>query len=319
MRALLTAGLLSLFLGALFQPPNTYSADSSSSVFELGSGVVVDPGTGALYLMNPQHGIDAVELGSGKTIWRSDAAGKPLTAFDDRLVAQAEAAAGIQALPIVVVNSATHGEPILTVSVPLSPPAFASIDNAMGSSFTASASMSGGEIEVSWRFSQRAGLGRPGLEPPDLYGAARINLKTGRVQMSPASSTKPVSAVDQPIPTIPVEPGFALVMPSADHQTYLATKPLGTDATGWTDYIWAIYSTSTREKLAELRMPTSAASFFVWRSILVYVSRPYGRRINQNWISEPLELRALDLSTGREMWKVPIRDTAYRGPLPPRP
>jgi hypothetical protein len=66
-------------------------------------------------------------------------------------------------------------------------------------------------------------------------------------------------------------------------------------------------------------MPTSAAPYFVWNSMLVYVSRPYGRRIDGKWIQEPLEIRAVDLRTGREAWKTPIRDTAYHGLFPPRP
>jgi hypothetical protein len=118
---------------------------------------------------------------------------------------------------------------------------------------------------------------------------------------------------------IELEPGFNLAIASADAKTLLANKPAETDATGWTNYLWAIYSLETGERLGEIRMPTSAAAFFVWNSILLYESRPYGRRVNGNWIQEPLELRAVDLNNGREAWKMPVRDPAYRGPLPPRP
>jgi hypothetical protein len=323
-RVWVVAGVTSLMFGTSLQPADTYAAVSASSAqaFELTKGVIVDPASGAVYLMNREHGIDAIELASGNLIWRSTSAAEPLLVFDDRLVAQAEAPAGNRVLPIAVMNPAAHGELLLSATVPLPPPAFASIDAAMGSSFSADASVSSDELEVSWRFTQHAGLGRPGSAPPEISGAAKINLKTAHVQVLPASNSPPQRRANPAggVPAdIQLEPGFNFVIASADGQTILANKPAGTDATGWTDYLWAIYSLQTGERLGEIRMPTSAAPFFVRNSILVYVSRPYGRRVNGNWIQEPLELRAVDLTTSREVWKTPIRDTAYHGPLPPRP
>ena len=297
-------------------------SDPSARSFELINGVIVDPGPGVIYLMNPEGGIDAIEVASGKLIWRSTTAAKPLLPFDDRLVAQAEAHAGDRVLPIVVMNTAAHGEPLLSATVPLPSPAFASIDDAMGSSFTADASLSSGELEIIWRFTPRPNLGRPGPAPSEIVGAARIDLKTGQVQVLPdrSATTQRRAGPNGGFPAdIKVEPGFNLSISSADGKTFLANKPAGTDATGWTDYQWVVYSLHTREKLGEIRMPASAAPFFVSNSTLVYVSRPYGRRIDGKWIQEPLELRAVDLGSGREMWKAPIRDTAYRGPFPPRP
>jgi hypothetical protein len=45
-------------------------------------GVVVDPAAGRLYMMNPQGGIDAVEITSGKLLWTTKEAAKPLIAYD---------------------------------------------------------------------------------------------------------------------------------------------------------------------------------------------------------------------------------------------
>jgi hypothetical protein len=213
----------------------------------------------------------------------------------------------------------------MNAAVPLPAPVFASIDDGMSTSFTADAQMSSGELEVSWHFTQRAVSGLGGAVPasiPEINGAARIDLKTSQVRVLPASSAptqRRASPSGRAPADIKLEPGFNLSIASADGQTILANKPAGTDAAGWTDYLWAIYSLQTREQFGKIRMPTSAAPFFVWKSMLVYVSRPYGRRIDGKWIQEPLELRAVDLSTGRDAWKTPIRDTAYHGPFPPRP
>jgi hypothetical protein len=240
----------------------------------------------------------------------------------------------------------------------------------MGISFTADARVSAGDLEVSWRFTQRAvtGFARRGPAPVlETDGAARIDLKTGRAQALPPRQT-PAQARMTPLPPalqklvdsralpsapqragnfyiatdpadggnravirrwdgatggalaeIKLEPDFNFGIASADGELLLARKPLGADASGWTDYLWAIYSLETREKIAEIRMPTSAAPFFVSNSMLVIVSRPFGRRINGKWTEEPLELRAFDLKTRGEAWQAPLRDTAYRGPFPPRP
>ena len=322
-RVSIAAAVISLLFGVSLQPANICAAsDPSASVFELTKGVIVDAGSGVVYLMNPGHGIDAVELASGKLIWRSTSAAEPILLFDDRLVAEAEASVGNRVLPIVVMNIAAQGERLQSAMVPLPPPAFASIDDAMGSSFTADASLSNGELELTWRFTPRPNLGRPGPAPSEIVGAARIDLKTGQVQVLPDGSapTQHRASPNGAVPAdIQLEPGFNLSIASADGKTFLANKPAGTDATGWTDYQWVIYSLHTREKLGEIRMPTSAAPFFVSNSTLVYVSRPYGRRIEGKWVQEPLELRAVDLKLSREVWKTPIRDTAYHGPFPSTP
>jgi hypothetical protein len=62
--------------------------------FTLVPGVVVDPVAGILYAMNPDGGIDAVDIPSGKVLWKATSAAKPLLVFDHRLVAQREGVAG---------------------------------------------------------------------------------------------------------------------------------------------------------------------------------------------------------------------------------
>ena len=91
----------------------------------------------------------------------------------------------------------------------------------------------------------------------------------------------------------------------------------GPTATAWEQYVWSIYSLETGDRVAELSRHSSSAPFFLWGARLVHESRPYGRLIDGNWIEEPLTIRAIDVATGAELWKRPIRDTRYRGPYPP--
>jgi len=113
--------------------------------------------------------------------------------------------------------------------------------------------------------------------------------------------------------------GTIVTSPSADGLMVAAIRPAGADAVGRQNYLWSIYSLDSEAKVAEIRMPTSAAPFFLWHSALVYESGPFAFRSGDKWLTEPLELRAVDVTTGSELWKRPLRDTTYRGPTPPVP
>jgi hypothetical protein len=126
-------------------------------------------------------------------------------------------------------------------------------------------------------------------------------------------------ASGQALSSLELELGFSVAFASGDDRLILTRKAMGVDpATGWQNYEWAIYSLETGQQVAKIRMLISAAPFFIWHSILVYESRPYGRRINGGWTEEPLELRAVYMKTGAEAWKIRLRDTVYRGQPPPQ-
>src|ERR1700730_18576551 len=61
-----------------------------ASAFEFAQGVIVDPRRAAVYIMNPEGGIDAVDLTSGKVMATSQRGSRPLFIYDDALLAQAD-------------------------------------------------------------------------------------------------------------------------------------------------------------------------------------------------------------------------------------
>ncbi len=103
--------------------------------------------------------------------------------------------------------------------------------------------------------------------------------------------------------------------PSADLRHLMVTSPL--PGAGAERYLWSIFSLTTGERLGEVRRLTSVPPFCVFGHILLYQSQPFGRRIEGRWVEEPLKLRAIDLRNGTEVWSRLVRDTAYRGLLPP--
>ena len=50
---------------------------------------------------------------------------------------------------------------------------------------------------------------------------------------------------------------------------------------------------------------------------LVFVSQPYFKRQDDDVVSVPMKLRAIDLMSGTELWNTVIEDSLYRGPYAP--
>src|SRR5271166_3071297 len=94
-RSLLTTMLMAVFICTAGSIAAAESKEEMmhpvADLFQLRPGVIVDAGQGVVFVMNPNRGIDSRDLSSGRVLWSTTIAAKPLLAFDDRLVAQAEA------------------------------------------------------------------------------------------------------------------------------------------------------------------------------------------------------------------------------------
>jgi len=110
--------------------------------------------------------------------------------------------------------------------------------------------------------------------------------------------------------------GYTIQYPSADFKYLLASRRTRT-APPPQSYDWLIFSMATGARIAELQQDIPAAWFFINGPLLIYDVPRRTRSVDGAQIEEPPELRALDLQTGDEQWIRPVRDTAYRGSLPP--
>ena len=131
--------------------PRKEEVRKTTNSFEFRSGVIVDPDRPAVYFMNIQGGIDAVDLASGKLLWRTDLAAKPLLCHEDRLVAQTEPPVGQQFLRIALLNTREITVDPRFVDIPLPADVQATIDDGMESSFSATARIHEGAVVLSWR------------------------------------------------------------------------------------------------------------------------------------------------------------------------
>jgi hypothetical protein len=91
------------------------------------------------------------------------------------------------------------------------------------------------------------------------------------------------------------------------------------EGAAWDRYLWTVHSLETGDMVGSLRSFTSVTPFFVQGKLLIHLSQPHGRRVGDEWLERPLEVRAVAMSGGDERWSRPLRDTRYPGPAPPAP
>jgi hypothetical protein len=187
-----------LLLPSLVAVAAERAATADRGAFELRSGVVVAPDRGAAYLMSPEGGIDAVDLGSGRVLWHASEAAKPLALAGDRLVAQKEPSRERGTLGLVVLDVAAAGKTLSQMDVRLPEGVVPAIDEGLGTSFEATGRADGLRVTISWRFSRREVGGAtpaPGDAPAERQaeGFVLLDVDTGRVA-TPTVAPVPTSS-----------------------------------------------------------------------------------------------------------------------------
>jgi hypothetical protein len=172
-----------------------------TNIFEFRTGVIVNSNQSTVYLMNLQRGIDAVDLSSGKLLWSTTKAAKPLLLHGNLLVAQAESAVPSNLLRIVVLNTQNDGELLLEATVQLPKYVQVAIDDGLGTTFRTSARLHENDIIVSWRFSKQHISGAPlGPDAKLLVttGTVRIDLETGHFDSLRSEEVPPTPEIRLP-------------------------------------------------------------------------------------------------------------------------
>jgi hypothetical protein len=304
----------------------------------LGDGAVVDAARGIAYVAQPQGGIEALDLSTGKAVWRSAAAAKPLALVGGALLAQDEPG-NDGALRLATLDAATGAERMraeLALPVGIS----ATVTDNLRGTFRVRAGVLEGESSVVIAWTAAAAPPLRGFLPPDLSrtpvgapaaavpaaraggfrrGAARLDLAAGR--LTPVLDSEAVglaAALDRSLaPAASAEAagesGFA-GLPSIDGRHALTSERVAGTLHA---YRWSISDRATGAVVAVLDAPVSFAPFVVAGPKVIYLAQPSLWRENGVTIRQELRLRALDLATGAVGWQAVVRDSAYRGPIPP--
>jgi hypothetical protein len=120
----------------------------------------------------------------------------------------------------------------------------------------------------------------------------------------------------EPLPDVDLgDEGFTYRYVSVDGRHALASRRVGA---GEADWLWRLYSLESGRQVTQLRQRSAATRFFLTSSHLIHEAAPTRRSVEGGIVQQPRRLRGVDLRTAAESWARPLRDTAYRGPYPPR-
>ena len=128
----------------------------------LPGGSVADPDGKVGFVPNTAGGIDALDLASGKLLWDTKEAPRPLLATADRLFAQAPIGGKANQVRFVVLDTTRKGKRLVE-SQPLSFPGWVSVSVAHGRSFGSTGRLDGDALLLIWqaRSWYAGGAGRP--------------------------------------------------------------------------------------------------------------------------------------------------------------
>jgi hypothetical protein len=175
-------GLLFFSIVAYIGVAPAWSQVEKSTSGKLPGDGVADPAGNVGYFPNTTGGIDALELATGKLLWASKDADRPLVATNDRLLAQAGKTNQVR---LIVIDK--EGKRVLE-SDPIKFPDWVSVQTAYGRSFQSGARLDGKSALLSWQaraFYAGGARPTPQIEKAarkDASGVSRINLETGKVE-----------------------------------------------------------------------------------------------------------------------------------------
>lgn len=144
----------------------------------LPGGGVATPAGKVGFFPNTSGGIDALDLASGKVLWSSNDANRPLLATEDRLFAQRQNS--------IFSLDAQDGKRVFEAK-PIGLPGWASVEVAYGRSYQGSVRLEGTALLVSWEARAfYAGGARPTPEIEkaarmDATGVARVDVTAGKI------------------------------------------------------------------------------------------------------------------------------------------
>ncbi len=308
----------------------------------LRDGVLVDTARGTAFVMSTEGGLDALDLELGQVQWRSDDAVKPLMLADGRLLAQAEPR--IDGALRVVALDAKSSKLVHQAAIALPEGVRGAIDDSPFTTFRTHARRDGDDAMIAWSKTSTNGTGavlpgpgenmapavgtasvvdmpvNKGFERAE--GAARMSWDTGAaVAVAPGAFVQAKAGVASGgLRELPVAERLDLPgrqFASIDGLHVLASERLKDTRDVWGQYRWTVALRETGAVVGTINHHRGVAPFVVVDGRLVYASEPMMARRGKEMVQEPLQLRAIDLSSGVQVWAHKVRNTDFAGPFAP--
>lgn len=311
---------------ALGQPRSLRSADPGHGI-ALQEGVLIAPRQGFAYLMHPGGGIDAVHLASGTVRWHSDSGAKPLALTGDRLIAQAESR-GAGALDLVVLD-ARSGAARDAVRISLPADIAATVVDTPAGSFRIQVDLAASELVVRWEATSLTAVAQgylpaadEGQAPAVVAGQAVLDLASPSLKVKAEPAVRSVRSAALARASLqeldsPAVAGKGRQLLSADGRHVLVTEPVATAGLTLYRNRWTVYERRSGARLGAVPALVSAMPFLVVGTTLYHPAPAHAFRREGGFVEQPAALRAVNLKTGAEVWKVTARETSFKGPFPP--
>jgi hypothetical protein len=172
----------------------------------LPDGGVANPAGKTGFFPNTSGGIDALDLATGRLLWTSKEANRPLLATENRLIVQQGNARQVR---ILILEASKQGKRVFE-SQPITFPDWVSVQVAYGRSFRSSARVDINGLWLSWEaraFYAGGARPTPQIEKAarqEASGVARVDLDTGKVE--PLDADKIAAGKFFPIPADAITP-----------------------------------------------------------------------------------------------------------------
>jgi hypothetical protein len=207
---------------AMWLAPNCPSQEKKFAALRLPGNGVSDPAGKTGFFPNTIGGIDALDLATGKLLWSSKDANRPLVATDNRLFVQKGAA-------VQILDTVEKGKLVLEAK-PLSFPGWVSVDVAYGRTFRSSARVEGRSLWLSWEAGAfYAGGARPTpeiekAERKEGAGVERVDLDNGKIESLDAEKIAAGKFLPMPVETVNPKIG-ALTLQVQDNPAKKSKSP----------------------------------------------------------------------------------------------
>jgi hypothetical protein len=159
-------------------PPIATAQEPKAGVIHLPGGGVTDAAGKVGFFPNKSGGIDALDLATGKLLWASKEASRPLAVVDNRLIAQSGTGNQVR---FVVFDTANQGK-AAGESKPVKLPDWVAIQTQYGRTFQSNVRTDGAAMLYAWE--ARAFYAGGAAPTPEIEEAARKHA-TGVIRIDP--------------------------------------------------------------------------------------------------------------------------------------
>jgi hypothetical protein len=299
----------------------------AADALTLGDDIVLDPSGETIYVVTPSGYTQAADVDDGRFRWASREPASPVAWVDGRLLA-----IGVppqRGMGMMMIIDPATGETVDRMAFDVPENVTATTQPQPMRRFSLRTEALPDRLRVHWRFVGKPlrgalidtdGDGSMGVErsvPVD-FGSFDVLADGARTLVIPLRNVaEPAPPAGPALSDSEALPGVAGVQYRAADDGAVLASVATPDEHFVTAYRWMIHARADAKLLGELRSPYAYAPFMVSGDVLVYRAEPVYQRQGDDVVALASRLVGYDLATGRERWSIPVREAAYRGPLPP--